>query len=74
MKTLGGILLLVGGIVLIIISIFTLIRVFTEFEALSGGSMADYGYSFGKLFFPLLLTVLGRYMYRKGKAKLRPAK
>ncbi len=71
MKKALGALLLVVGILLITFSIFALISVYNEFEALSGAGMAEYSYSFGKLLFPLLLTVLGRYIYRKGKARLR---
>lgn len=71
MKKAWGAALLVVGILVISFSIVALISVYNEFEALSGAGMGDYTYSFGKLLFPLLLTVLGRYIYRKGKAALR---
>jgi multisubunit Na+/H+ antiporter MnhG subunit len=70
MKKLLGLLLIVSGATFIFISIAGLVKAFDVFSNMdsSGESM---GYAFGSIFFPLLLTVIGRWIFRKGVAQLR---
>lgn len=71
MKQTRGFLLLVLGIVCMVVAIMTLSVVFMQFEMLAGQSSEVYAYTFAKLFFPLLLMVFGRYLYRKGKTLIK---
>lgn len=70
MKKLAGLLLIVFGIILIIFSILVLIKAFDTFT-LMGSSAESVGYTIGSIIFPLLLTVIGRWIYRKGRELLR---
>lgn len=70
MKKLSGYLLLLIGAVLILISIIALVRAFDIFTALDS-SAESIGYTLGSIIFPLLLTVLGRWVYRKGKSFIK---
>lgn len=66
MKKLAGVLLIVFGIILIIFSILVLIKAFDTFTIM-GSSADSIGYTIGSIIFPLLLTVIGRWIYRKGR-------
>ncbi len=70
MKKAGGILLIILGIILIIISILALVQAFEVFRAI-GSDSESLSYVFGSIVFPLLITVIGRWIYRKGTAILR---
>lgn len=67
MKKILGILLIITGVILIIISIMGLVKAFDTFSTL-GSSPESIGYTFGSIIFPLLLTVVGRWIFRKGLA------
>ena len=67
MKKILGILLIITGVILIIISIMGLVKAFDAFATL-GSSPESIGYTFGSIIFPLLLTVFGRWLFRKGLA------
>lgn len=70
MKLITGSLLLLIGILLILISIMGLIKAFDVFSGMNS-SGESFGYAFGSILFPLLLTVIGRWIFRKGMAQLR---
>lgn len=65
-----GILLIITGAVLVIISIFALIKSFDAFVVMGGGT-ENIAYVIGSIVFPLLLTVFGRWVIRKGFTLLR---
>jgi multisubunit Na+/H+ antiporter MnhG subunit len=65
MKKLAGALLIITGIILIIISIMGLIKAFDTFTQMESTS-ESIGYVLGSIIFPLLLTVFGRWLFRKG--------
>jgi multisubunit Na+/H+ antiporter MnhG subunit len=67
MQKLTGFLLIVLGVILIFISIMTLVRAFDVFSNLEASS-ENIGYTFGSILFPLLLSVIGRWIFRKGRA------
>lgn len=70
MKKILGFLVLLLGIVSILISIMGLVRsfdIFSEMEA----STENIGYTFGSIVFPLLLAVIGRWLFRRGLATVR---
>jgi hypothetical protein len=63
-----ALLLIIIGCVMIIISILALIKAFDQFQhRVDGEAEHQYGYMFGSIFVPLLITVCGRWIYRKGK-------
>lgn len=66
MKKTGAILLIITGVILITFSILALVRAFEVFQYI-GKDSDSLGYVFGSILFPLLLTVVGRWVYRKGK-------
>lgn len=66
MKKLLGFFLSLLGIILIIFSIVVLVRAFDLFTHM-GSSSENIGYTLGSIIFPLLITVLGRWLYRKGR-------
>jgi multisubunit Na+/H+ antiporter MnhG subunit len=70
MKKSFGFLLIVCGAILITISIMGLVKAFDVFTSL-GADFENVGYVFGSIIFPLLLTVFGRWVFRKGFAMLR---
>ncbi|WP_317899682.1 hypothetical protein [Aurantibacillus circumpalustris] len=70
MKKLSGYLLLIIGIILILISIVALVRAFDVFTSLDS-TAESIGYTLGSIIFPLLLTVLGRWVFRKGKGLIK---
>lgn len=64
--------MIIAGVLLIAISILGLIRVFNLMQNLGGSAQPyDYGYVIGSLIFPLILTVSGRWIYRKGRDMVR---
>jgi len=65
MKKLAGVFLGIIGIILIIFSIIVLVKAFDAFSAM-GSSTDSIGYTIGSIIFPLLLTVTGRWIFRKG--------
>lgn len=67
MKKILGMLLIITGVILIIVSIMGLVKAFDVFSTL-GSSPESIGYTFGSIVFPLLLTVVGRWTFRKGLA------
>ena len=73
MKKFSGFLLIVTGIVLIIISIMALVQAFDIFRA-SGTSQGSVGHVLGSIIFPLLLTVFGRWVLRKGRGMVKSSK
>ncbi|PBQ31680.1 hypothetical protein CNR22_07830 [Sphingobacteriaceae bacterium] len=70
MKKLTGFLLIAAGSILIIFSILILIRAFDTYTSM-GSSTESMGYTIGSVIFPLLLTVIGRWIYRKGRGFLK---
>jgi len=70
MKKFFGILLIIVGAVLILISIMGLVRAFDVFNTMGGG-LENMGYVLGSILFPLLLTVFGRWVFRRGIALVR---
>jgi len=70
MKKLLGIFLIITGVILIVISIMGLVKAFDIFTTLGTG-VESMGYIFGSIIFPLLLTVFGRWVFRKGMAIVR---
>jgi len=68
MKRLGAFLLIGIGVILIIISILALIHAYDTLQKMKLELAADFGYLFGSIFIPLLLTVCGRWLYRRGKS------
>jgi amino acid permease len=70
MKKMIGVLLFLFGIVLIVFSIMLLVTVFDGF-VYSGSSAEEFVHTLGAIVFPLLLTVLGRWLYRKGRDLLK---
>jgi len=70
MKTFLGLLFILIGVIFILISIMGLVKAFDVFSNMdsSGESM---GYVFGSIVFPLLITVIGRWIFRKGITKLK---
>lgn len=69
MNKLFAILLILLGLLLMLVAILSLVSAFGKFEGLT--SATDYGYAFGMVFFPLLVMVLGRWVYRNGRMKLK---
>jgi multisubunit Na+/H+ antiporter MnhG subunit len=65
MKKVLGYALILTGVVLILISIMGLVKAFDTFSMM-GSSTESIGYTFGSIVFPLLLTVSGRWVFRKG--------
>jgi multisubunit Na+/H+ antiporter MnhG subunit len=70
MKKLLGALLVICGAIIIIISIMGLVKAFDTFNSM-GPDFENVGYVFGSILFPLLLTVFGRWVFRKGIAMFR---
>jgi hypothetical protein len=70
MKKIAAVLLICCGIMLIIISILALVKAFEVFNAI-GSDRQNLVYIFGSILFPLLLTVLGRWLFRKGVGILK---
>jgi hypothetical protein len=66
-KLIGGGLIFLGA-VLISISILALIQAFDTMQKMQLG-MEDFAYLFGSVLIPLLITVIGRWLYRRGKNK-----
>ena len=66
MKKILGYLLILLGALLILISIMALVKAFDVFNA-SSKEEQNFAYVFGSIVFPLLLTVFGRWVYRRGK-------
>ena len=73
MRKTGAVLLIIIGIVLVVISILSLVSAFDTFTKL-GTDIYNFGYVFGSVIFPLLLTVFGRWLYRRGKEIFREEK
>lgn len=73
MKKLYGIILIFIGAILVIISIMVLVKAFDIFNTIGPG-FENFGYVMGSILFPLLLTVFGRWVFRKGTAILRAKK
>jgi hypothetical protein len=69
-KKISGVLICIVGAVLIIIGIFGLIKAFNVFSS-SELTTEGMGYAFGSIIIPLLLAVLGRWVWRKGLKFLR---
>lgn len=65
MKKVIAALLILTGAVLILISIMGLVKAFDVFSAMDS-SAESIVYVFGSILFPLLLTVFGRWVFRKG--------
>jgi multisubunit Na+/H+ antiporter MnhG subunit len=65
MKKVFGSILILSGTLLIFISIIGLVKAFDIFTSL-GSSAESIGYLFGSILFPLLLTVFGRWVFRRG--------
>jgi hypothetical protein len=70
MKKLAGNLLILLGILVILFSIIVLVKAFDLFTTMDSG-IESIGYTIGNIIFPLLITVLGRWMFRKGKELTR---
>ncbi len=70
MRKILGFFLILLGVILIIISIMGLVKAFDTFSTM-GSSAVSVGYTFGSVVFPLLLTVFGRWVFRKGLAIFR---
>ena len=70
MKKLAGYFLLILGILLILTSIMALVRAFDIFTTMDS-STESIGYTLGSIIFPLLLTVFGRWVFRKGKSLIK---
>ncbi|MDI1354343.1 MAG: hypothetical protein PSX36_05475 [bacterium] len=64
-KKISAFLLIAIGVAIVIISIFALVKAFDVFS-LMPSTAEGMGYAFGSILFPLLLTVIGRWMIRKG--------
>jgi len=67
MKKLTGIGLIIIGIALITLSILALIQAYETMQNMKLELAQDFGYLFGSILIPLLLTVSGRWIYRRGK-------
>jgi hypothetical protein len=70
MKKITGGFLIVMGIITILISIMGLVKAFDVFPSMDS-NIESIGYVFGSIVFPLLLTVVGRWIFRKGLALFR---
>jgi len=70
MKRTTGFLLIVVGVIFITISILALVKAFEIFNAI-GTDSQSLGYVFGSIVFPLLITVIGRWLFRKGMERWR---
>jgi hypothetical protein len=70
MKKVLGYFLLITGSIFVVISILALVQAFNLFSA-ADQEKKGYAYVFGSIFFPLLLTVLGRWLYRAGRQNIR---
>jgi multisubunit Na+/H+ antiporter MnhG subunit len=70
LKKILGFLILLLGIVCILISIMGLIKAFDLFASMEA-STENIGYTFGSIVFPLLLAVIGRWLFRRGLSRLR---
>jgi multisubunit Na+/H+ antiporter MnhG subunit len=64
-KKVLGFILIVIGVCLILISILVLVKAFDVFTEM-GSSSENIVYTLGSIVFPLLLTVFGRWVFRKG--------
>jgi multisubunit Na+/H+ antiporter MnhG subunit len=73
MKKILGVALILVGVVVVIISIMGLVKAFDVFNTLGAGT-ESIGYVFGSIVFPLLATVIGRWIIRKGFKFLREKK
>ena len=69
----GGIALLTFGILFMLVSILALAVSFEKFTSIPL-SAENLGYIFGSIAFPLLGTVIGRWMIRNGFKRLRTQK
>lgn len=65
MKKILGFFLITTGAIFVIISIMGLVKAFDVFNTIGPG-FENFGYVFGSIVFPLLLTVFGRWVFRKG--------
>lgn len=65
MRKLAGYVLIITGSVLVLISILGLVKAFDVFYEADSGSR-NYTYTLGSIVFPLLMTVLGRWVFRTG--------
>jgi len=65
MKKFIGFFLILAGALLILTSIMALVSAFNVFTEM-GSSSENMIYTFGSIVFPLLLTVFGRWVFRKG--------
>jgi hypothetical protein len=65
-----GIFFILCGVVFVIVSIFALMKGFDTFSHM-GSSTESIGYAIGSIIFPLLLTVWGRWLIRKGRSYVR---
>jgi|GEM_PF-6208314 len=65
MKKIYGFFIILLGIIFILISIMGLVRAFDAFTQL-GSSTENIVRTLGSIVFPLLLTVTGRWLFRKG--------
>ncbi|MES2679802.1 MAG: hypothetical protein V4635_07960 [Bacteroidota bacterium] len=70
MKKFLGFLLVISGAIFILISIMCLVKAFDLFNTMEPG-FENMGYVFGSIIFPLLLTVFGRWVFRKGIAMIK---
>jgi len=70
MKKTFGFFMIAAGVLLILISILALVRVYDVFTALQNDA-ASYGYVIGSIAFPLLITVIGRWIFRKGVQRVK---
>jgi ABC-type transport system involved in multi-copper enzyme maturation permease subunit len=70
MKKFLGVLLVSLGAIFIVISILSLVKAFDIFNK-TDPNFETLGYIFGSVLFPLLLTVLGRWIFRKGFEVMR---
>ncbi len=65
MKKLSGFFLILSGVILVLISIMGLVKAFDTFTQ-TGSSTENIARTLGSIIFPLLLTVSGRWLFRKG--------
>jgi hypothetical protein len=69
MKKIPAILMILSGSILVLISIMALVAAFNLVGSMQ--SAESIGYVFGSILFPLLLTVIGRWVFRKGMESWR---
>ena len=70
MKKAAGVLLILIGVIIILFSILILVKAFDSFSAM-GSTTESIVYTIGNIIFPLLLTVSGRWVFRKGQGLLK---